>query len=489
MKHEGNNRPFSKLSKLAVAIGVIAVFASPGPRAFAANDWSRFRGPDGAGILDDAGTPAELDPEKNLSWKVETGSGTSSPVVIGDRLFLTSYRDDQRSIHCLDASTGQARWTKSVTRQRQEVGTPPCGPATPTPAADQEHVYAFFPDSALVCFSHEGEERWRVDVGPFQSFHGIASSPIVAEGNVLLLIDQVGDSFLAAYDCRTGKETWKAPRLDGAIGAYTTPASHTTAQGQTEIVVAGPSEIVAYDPRNGDRRWTVEGMSNVPISVPVVGGNRIFVCEPSFNENPFKIDSLLPFDKDKNGKVSLDEVKSQLPLYRAVKRVDEVSGNGDGEVDADELDKAFRSFVGGGGLVSLRFEDPAPLKPNVEWTYRKTVPHVASMLYYRDVLYFVNDGGILSSVDPASGEILKRARLNHGSKYYSSPVAADGRIYLIDTEGKIAVVAAGREWKVLGTSELGESCYATPAIAGGSIFVRGESHLFSFRAKPRDSTD
>jgi hypothetical protein len=116
----------------------------------------------------------------------------------------------------------------------------------------------------------------------------------------------------------------------------------------------------------------------------------------------------------------------------------------------------------------------------VKWTYKKSVPQIPSLLVYDDVLFFISDGGILTSVDPESGEILKRGRLNHGSKYYASPVAAGGRLMVVDTEGKVAVVSAKAEWEVLGTSDLGEKCYATPAIAGGFVFVRSEKSLFCF---------
>ena len=116
----------------------------------------------------------------------------------------------------------------------------------------------------------------------------------------------------------------------------------------------------------------------------------------------------------------------------------------------------------------------------VKWTYRKSVPQIPSLLVYDGVLFFVSDGGILTSVDPASGNILKRGRLGHGSAYYASPVAAGGRLLVVDTAGKMAVVSAAAEWEVLGTSDLAEKCYATPAIAGGCVFVRGEASLFCF---------
>jgi hypothetical protein len=157
-------------------------------------------------------------------------------------------------------------------------------------------------------------------------------------------------------------------------------------------------------------------------------------------------------------------------------------GNNDGKVNAEELEKAFKSFVGGGGLAALQIDEPAgaATTASVSWTYRKSVPQIPSLLLYEGILFFVNDGGIFTSVDPQNGNILKRARLNHGSAFYASPIASERRIVLVDTEGKIAVVSAEAEWKVLSTGELHEKCYATPAISRGRVFMRSESTLFCF---------
>lgn len=445
-----------------------------------AEDWARFRGPGGTGIA--AGDiPLELSPDKNLLWKVESGNGASSPVVVGRRLFLTAFEGEGRLVKCFDTASGANLWGQSVKKVRTEVATPPGGPATPTPAADESSVYAFFPDAGLFCYSHEGEERWQVALGPFHSFHGVAASLVIAEGQVIVLVDQLQDSFLAAFDCRTGAQTWKVTRQDGAIGGYSTPATRTTAQGKVELVVSGPLEVVGYDAASGKRNWSVEGVTNAPVSVPVAAGNRVFLCEPSFAATPFKIDSLLTHDKNHDGELSFAELESDVRLSRIARRIDEGWGNGDGKVNAEEIERAFKSFVGGGGMAGLEIDETnAVAQARVKWTYRKTVPQIPSLLHWDGVLLFISDGGILTSVDPQSGNILKRARLNHGSAYYASPVAAAGRLLLIDTEGEVAVVSAEAEWKVLSTSDLGQRCHATPAIAAGCVFVRAERTLFCF---------
>jgi outer membrane protein assembly factor BamB len=443
-----------------------------------ANEWSRFRGPSGGGIA--AGTlPDDLGLEKNLLWKAECGKGASSPIVVGSRVFLTSFNGDERQVKCFDAVSGVLAWSKSIDKERTEVATAPGGPASPTAVADASSVYAFFPDVGLWCLSHTGDERWRIPLGPFQSFHGIAASLVLAEGNVILLIDQLQDSFVAAFDCKTGTQTWKVDRQDGPIGGYSTPATRTNAQGTLELVVSGPMEVVGYDAATGKRNWSLGGATNAPISVPVVADNQIFLCEPSFGQNPFKIDSLLAHDKNKDGELSFEELEKQIPLYRIAKRIDASWGNGDGKITADELEKAFESFVNGGGLVAIELDETnVPATARVKWTYRKSVPQIPSLLLVDNVLFFISDGGILTSVNPDNGEILKRARLGEGAKYYASPIAAGGRILLLDTEGKLAITTAQADWKVLGTNNLNDRCYATPAIANDRIFIRGDSVLY-----------
>jgi outer membrane protein assembly factor BamB len=445
-----------------------------------AGEWSRLRGPGGTGVAEDS-FPTELGPEKNLRWKVPAGKGASSPVVVGSRVFLTSFDGEDRFIACHDTTSGQTLWTKSVRAKRKEVTTPPGGPVNPTPVADASNVYVFFPDAGLYCFTHDGDERWQVDLGPFHSFHGIASSLVLAEGKVFVSADQLQDSFLAAFDCENGDEAWKASRLDGPIGGYSTPATRVTSKGKTELVVSGPLELVGYDAASGKRNWSIEGVTNAPISVPVVDGSQIFVCEPSFSENPFPIDALLSHDKNKDGELSFEELEAQIQLHRVAKRVDESWGNRDGKINKEEIEKAFKNFVGGGGLVAIQLDESQPeVTAQVQWAYRKNVPQIPAPLLVNDVLFFVNDGGVLSSMNRNTGEIIQRGRLEPGGTFYASPVVAAGKLLLVDTDGNLTVVSPEADWKVLSTGQLNEACHATPAIAGGCAYIRGETHLYCF---------
>jgi hypothetical protein len=175
--------------------------------------------------------------------------------------------------------------------------------------------------------------------------------------------------------------------------------------------------------------------------------------------------------QDKDGKTSLDEVKSSVPMTRLVERIDKDFGNHQGVIGPAEWDKAWVTMTGIGGLVSLRLDGAGDVtKTNIGWTYKKGMPLIPSPVIYDDLVYVVRDGGILSAFDAATGKRLKQGRVeSHGRQYYASPIAADGKIFLLDTEGGLSVVKAGRDWTALATNELGEACWATPAISDGRL--------------------
>jgi outer membrane protein assembly factor BamB len=461
-------------------IGVLLVVAAVGNCAIGAEDWPRFRGVNGSGISTSHGLPVEFGPEKNVVWKVKAPPGSSSPVISHGQLFFSSFEGDRRTLHCLDAATGKPLWTHSVTKLREEAPTRPNGPATPTPACDGQSVFVLYPDVGVLGYSTSGQEKWRVDLQPFHSMHGISSSLVVVDGLVIVVADQLAGSYMAAYHADTGKVAWKLDRVDGIIGGYSTPSVYRPSGGAPRLIVSGPLEVVGYDAATGKRLWWVDGVTNTPISLPVVWHDRVFVCETVAEPIPFSI--LASFDKDKDGKISLAEVKSNLPMLRLLERIDKGWGNGKGVVGPAEWDKAFGSMVNKGGLVAIELGGSGDLtQTHIRWTYRKGMPSISSALVYDDLVYVVRDGGILSTFEATSGKLVKQSRVQpHSRKYYASPIAADGMIFLLDIEGGLSVVKAGRDWQHLATNELGEPCWATPAISDGRLYVRTDKAIFCF---------
>ena len=463
-------------------VGMLLVVTAVASRVVGGEEWPRFRGVNGSGVSTSRGLPADFGPDKHLLWKVDASHGSSSPIISRGLLYFSSYDGDQRTLHCLDAATGKERWARSVKKLRQENATPPNGPATPTPAIDGESVFVLYPDVGVLCYSLSGDEKWRVDLPTFRSMHGIASSLVTVDNLVILVIDQLADSYIEALYADTGKVAWKTTRADGVAGAWSTPAVYRPKNGPPELVVSGPIEVVGYAATTGKRLWWINGITNAPISVPVIWRDRVIVCEETGERIPFSI--LAPFDKNKDGKITLEEVKGNIPFTRMVERIDAGWGNHKGVITHVEWDKAWETLMRKAGLVSIGLGGSGDVtKTNVRWSYTKGTPSIPSALVYDDLVYTVRDGGIFSAFEADTGKLLKQARLQPGGKqFYVSPVAADGLIYVVDTEGKLMVVKAGREWKQVKSIDLGERCWATPAICDGRLYVRTSKSLFCFGA-------
>jgi outer membrane protein assembly factor BamB len=461
----------------ACAASLLALCTSA---SIAGENWPRFRGVNGAGVSTSRKLPIEVGAQKNLIWKIAAPKGSSSPIIADGQLYFSSYAGKERTLHCLDPATGKTRWTRSVTKIREENATPPNGPATPTPVSDGKNVFVLYPDVGVVCYAALGQEKWKIDLQPFRSMHGMASSLMTVDDLVIVVADQLADSYMAAFNSQTGKQVWKSDRLDGVTGGYSTPSVYQTADGSKRLVVSGPLEVVGYDPTTGKRLWWINGVTNAPISVPVVWKDRVFVCEALGEPIPFSL--MASADKNKDGKISLEEVKSNVPMTRLVERIDKGWGNHTGVIGPAEWDKAWATMLNKGGLVALQMGGSGDVtKSNIRWTFGKGMPSISSPVIYDDLIYVVRDGGILSTFEAASGKPVKQARLQgHGRQYYASPIAADGKIFLLDTEGGLSVVKAGRDWTTLATSELGETCWATPAISDGRLYVRTDKSIYCF---------
>ncbi len=452
---------------IALLFQVLGAPSSPVPEG----DWPRFRGPNGSGVLDGKELPPSLDPAKCLAWKLDVPPGTSSPVVAGGRLFLTGAEGEERIVLAIDAATGKELWRKSFRRERTEASNGMNGPASPTPAAGGGAVFVFFPEIGLIALEAGGEERWRKPLGPFRSMHGIASSPVFAEGKVLLLIDHLATSYLAAFDAASGKEAWKTERASGVTGGYSSPAVTGTGS-EARVIVAGAFELTAYAVSGGERVWWATGLTNAPVGLPVVDEERVYVCEPVGESHPFK--EALKYDKDGDGKISRDEMAGEPAFLSLLERIDTAWGNGDGAVEASEFEKAFGLFVGNGGLAAVRLGGKGDVtRTHLAWRQTKGLPYVPSVILYRQTLFAVRDGGILTSFDPATGAVRKQARLEGAEgSYYASPVAGDGKLIFLSESGKVSMVKAQPEWELLSSSDLGERAYATPAISEGRVYLR-----------------
>jgi outer membrane protein assembly factor BamB len=434
-------------------------------------NWPRFRGPNGSGVSDARDLPVEFGPAKNLAWRVETPGGRSSPIVWEQRIFLTAYAETRCIVVCLDRTNGKRLWERTIESARIERKSKPNDAASSTPAVDETGLYALFSGYGLAAFSPDGQERWRQPLGPFTPPHGMASSPVLAAGAVIVIADQVSDSYIAAFDAASGKMKWKTPRPN-LIGAYATPVLHGA-----EILTSGPLEMVAYALDTGERRWSLPKMGVMPIASPICADDRIY----AYNDSVPRYEQLavqMKADKNGDGKISPDEFPDPS-FQEAVRAIDRVYGNGDGAVDQAEWDGALKLMRAMNSFVAVDLDGP---QAKERWRTTKMLTDAASPLLYDGLLYLVKAGGLLAVVDPANGEILRQDRISGvAGSFFASPVAADGKLFLVNESGKVTVLQAGRDWRVLTVNDLAENCYATPAIAEGILLVRSEEHLWAFK--------
>ena len=456
---------------------------SSAPSAKGTNEWLRFRGPNGSGVAEGVTLPAEFGSNKNLAWKTAVPFARSSPVVTANRIFLTATEGDKLITLALDRKTGKMLWRREVVRARHMPIYRANDGASPSPVSDGKNVFAFFAELGLISYGPDGTERWRVPLGPFNSFYGMGGSPVLAGNTLVMVCDQRTDSYIIAVDARSGKVLWKKGRPNQE--AFSTPAIYTPKGGSPQVIVAGSYTLDAYSLDKGERLWWIEKIGTYPKGVPVLATDMVYVTADGADEPffpPFD-ESLKQFDKDKDQRIQREEAKSNPEAYDHFGWMD---SNSDGYIDRTEYEFVRTSSATGHGLTAVRLGGQGDLtSTNVAWRVKKSYPSIPAPLVYQGVMYLMKEGGIVTSLDPASGEVLKMGRTPEALEdYYASPVAADGKIFLISASGKVTVLKAGAQWEILKVNDLGEEVWATPAIAGSNLYIRTRNALYSFAESP-----
>jgi outer membrane protein assembly factor BamB len=496
-----------------VIAATLATFALP----VAAEDWPQFRGPNGSGVSAATGLPEEFGPNKNVIWKTALPPGHSSPVLTRDRIFVTGYskvnsgqqsasgkqvvganerekQDYALLVICLDRQTGKVLWKRAVPRRitgrLQNVN----GPASPSPVTDGANVYVFFQEFGLISFDRAGRERWRLPLGPFNMFYGFGASPILVDDKVILPVDQDSpSSYLLAVDKDSGRVRWKVDR-PVVISGYSTPTVYQPQRGPKQIVIPESFQLSAYSVADGKRVWWVRGLACEMKSIASSDGEYLYINGWGFPQNQpgeqvptISWEEALPrFDKNGDQQIAKSEVSAAGSTDRMLKMLDAAFEAFDTDRDEKLNSKDWEVFRGmmasENGLLAIKLGGVGDQTAKaIRWRYTKPVPQVPSTLLYKGVLYMINDSGILISFDPATGQVLKQGRL-HGAidKYFSSPVAADNKVFLIGQAGQVSVLQAGGDWQLLKLNELDDEVYATPAIVAGRIYIRTRSALYSF---------
>jgi outer membrane protein assembly factor BamB len=457
-----------------------------------AEDWTRFRGPNGSGVSQDAGFPAEFGPgesgkTKNTIWRTPVRPGKSSPVLTRRHIFLTAFEKGRLFTQCFDRKTGKLLWERSIDRTRDEVVNALNHPAAVTPATDGENIYVFFKDLGLISYDPAGNVRWKTPLGPFSNIMGLGASPIVAGDSVVLLVDQEDDSFIAAFDVRNGEIRWKTARTEAE--SWGTPLFYSPPGAAPQILTTSRGLFGSYLLSSGKRTVSQSGVARVVVASPVLDRDTVYVFGyGSETGSPFT-ETLKKYDKNQDGQLTPDEYGNDPFVHGIGKYV----GNRDGIVTKEEWDEKQREIIGPNMLMALRLERDSgappekPIRPRELWRYERSFTGVIpSPIVYDGILYFVKNGGILTAIDATTGTVFKTGRVQGALGGYSaSPVAADGKLFLANEDGKVAVLRPGRDWDVLTINDLGEGCYATPALSEGHIYLRTSEALYRFGITPR----
>jgi outer membrane protein assembly factor BamB len=427
----------------------------------AAGSWPSFRGPGATGVADGQDLPDK--------WDLATGDGIlwrrpipglahSSPVVWGDRVFVTSaissrgnatfkpglYGDGDASedrsrqtwiVYAIDKRTGKIAWERAAAeeepRNKRHIKSTY---ASASPATDGRIVVAWFGSQGVFAFDVNGNPLWKVDLGrvdigayDIPSYEwGPASSPIIWKDFVFIQCDTQADSFLLALDALTGKTIWKTDREE--LPSWGTPTVITTAAGE-ELIANASNYIRAYDPRSGKELWRLGGSSKITAPTPFLANNLVIVASGRAPERPL-----------------------------------------------------FAVRPGARGDLTLPKDQAA--SAGVAWSKQGRGSYMPTPLVYDGILYVLANNGVFDAYEVETGKEIYRQRLEPvGSGFSASPVAADGRIYLTSEDGDIIVIAAGREFKKLGSYSMGELVMATPALSDRAIYVRGVSTLFAIGKK------
>jgi outer membrane protein assembly factor BamB len=390
--------------------------------AVPAGEWPGWRGPDHNGVSSEKGLPARWSATENVRWKAQLpGAGVSAPVVWGERVFVTASDgrlNDRLHVLCFRRDDGKPLWHARFFGSAVSEGQfAPGGMAVPTPATDGKRTFALFGTGDLVCVDNDGRPLWvrslAQEYGPFRNRWGMAASPILVGGLLVVQIDHSGQSYLLGVDAATGANRWRATR-DAAVN-WASPLPVRVGK-KTQIITAGTYALRSYDADTGSELWRAEGVLQMQcIPTPVASGNRLFT-----------------------------------------------TGGRDFTTLSLRLEES-----GGGDLA----------RTHVAWKVRSPGANIPSPLVLDGLCYFVEDNGFGNCLKADTGERVWRERLG-GRKYSASPVTGDGKVYFTSEEGLVTAVRAGPKFEMLGRNDVGELLVASPALAHGCVFLRGDKHLY-----------
>jgi outer membrane protein assembly factor BamB len=447
--------------------------------------WSRFRGPNGSGVSAAKGIPTEFGPAKNLLWRLPLPQGHSSPILQGDRIYLTGFRGDALVTIAIDRVAGRVLWERPAPPVKTKIVDKRNNPASPSPVAEENAVYVFFPDYGLLAYDSSGNERWKMPLGPFNNIYGMGASPIIVGDLVVLVCDQSIGSYILAVDKRTGRVRWKMERPEARSG-HSTPILWRAPDGGEQILVPGSFLLTAYDAATGRKIWWVGGLPFEMKSTPVIGGDTIYLSGygAAVNDAGNKVTVARAEEVWKTADADGDGVlsRTEFPKFTGPGWFDIADLDTSGSLSRDEWAYYRAALDSENGMLAIRLGGSGDMSDTaIRWKYQRSVPQLPSPLLYGRVLYMINDNGIVTILNPETGALLEQRRLTGApGAVFASPVAADGHVLFTTEAGAVVVAAPGADLSIKAVNDLNEDTYATPALADGRIYVRTTSALYAF---------
>ncbi len=416
------NNPYLNSPFLALLLTISISWLTPGFSQ--AENWPRFRGPNGTGLSTEKGVATQWDPQAAKWVCTLPGEGHSSPVIWDNRVFVTSAEvvsneKIKRSLHAIKTDTGEIAWRAStilgVNGKHAKSSF-----ANASPTTDGERVYIAWADTErflVEAFDFGGKKLWSYNLGPFASQHGQGASPILFENLLIMANDQDSDSSIVALHRKTGEVAWRKAR-ESRETSYATPAIYEPANGAPAqlICVNGVSGVTALDPYTGDVLWTSEAFRQRTVASPLVTAGRIVA------------------GAGQGGKGTMYHI------------IDPLAKPTDGQLP-----------------VALKLE--------------RLLPYVPCAIIHKDLLFLWGDGGVVSCFNPKTGEPIWTERA--GGKFTASPIVIDDRLYNIDENGKIVCLAADSTFKVLGNTSLNEGSYSSLAVSNGVVYAKTFTKLYA----------
>jgi len=497
----------------ALLVGsLVCLFCAVSMRAA---NWPGFRGLDLAGVAADGEKPPiHFGASSNLLWKVELPPGHASPVIWADSVFVTASHEKTLMTRCLDRLTGKPRWEQSVTVEKLEKTHRANSIATPTPTTDGKAVFVYFGCFGLLAYDLEGRELWRKPLPMPQTLmnQGTGTSPILANGKLILFVQTGTNAHLLAVSPKDGRELWKAPMPEFNY-SYATPVCWKEA-GQAYVGMSCIYRFSVFNLADGKEAWWVDGTGVEPCGTPVASGNRLVIAAAGIQGEPANMSLPPPFDEfartydtNHDGLIAFEEIPDDL-LF-----TDRKTSDGQGNAS---LKQAFAMFAGArfkkgdtldrkkwgelrdrlSQFTTNEMQNAVVLgvrtggsgdatKSHVVWKETKGVPEVPSPLVWRGRVYLVRSGGVLACRDLETGKLIQECKTESRGGYFASPVLADQRIYIASDRGVVTVVRAEDTLEVLARNELHQPIFASPAVVGNTLFVRSVTNLWAFAEGPK----